>query len=140
MAFDLRPLRPAAASPGRCAAGAAALAAIDPDSMLLSLAVAGLGASLLRPLDAPEAIGRSFVRWGVARRAMCARALSNPARRRPAAGRPRQVVGRRRAQYFREREARHRISRGGRPGRLPARTAPAGHVAARAAPQPRRAR
>src|SRR5919204_5167743 len=110
MALALRPLRPAPEPSGRSAAGAAGLAAIEPDSMLLSRAVCWTRASLLRALDAPAAIRRSFVRCGAAQRAPSARPLSNPARVEGVAGRPRQVAGGRRAQYFREREARHRLS------------------------------
>src|SRR5919108_3163482 len=81
MALALRPLRPAPEPSGRSAAGAAGLAAVEPDSMLLSLAVCWTRARLLRALDAPEAIRRSFVRGGAAKPASSARALSNPARR-----------------------------------------------------------
>ena len=61
----------------------------------------------------------------------------------PAGGpalRRRAVAHRRSAQYFRSREARHRIPQRRRTGRLPARPAPPGHVAARPAPRARRAR
>src|SRR5919205_4393688 len=49
----------------------------------------------------------------------------------------RSVAPRRPGRYFRTDEARHRLPPGGRPGRLPARPAPAGHVPARPPPEPR---